>query len=277
MRQTKIRFFRYRGSKLHIVDIFNKLIENTNKKIFIEPFVGSGVIFINTVDKFDQYIINDIDENIICMYKAVINFNYKHFKEAKSLVFEKFGNIEVDKDSYYEFRNFYNENYHFTNKDEKGIFLYFLANSCINSLLRFGPNGMNQSFGERFYFFDENTYNIIKNKLSKTLILNKSYKEIELNDSVVYIDPPYFGTDVSYKKQFEENDLSILIEFIKSNVNNNDIFYSDIENEKSDELLNFGFNKIYTKEINNISPNRFKKGFKKLKTKEEVLYYANSR
>lgn len=273
MRQRKIRFFQYRGSKHHLVEIFNDLIQRSNKKIYVEPFVGSGAIFINLVDKFEHYIINDIDENIICMYNSVVNFNYKDFVNVKDFIFDKFGSIEVDKESYYEYRNFYNEIYHSTDKKERGIFLYFLANSCINSLLRFGPNGMNQSFGERFYFFDENTFNTIKDKLNKTTIENKDYREIELKSSLVYLDPPYFGTLVSYKSEFESHDQIDLINYIKENSSTNDMFYSDLENEVSDQLLQSGFQKISTKKIKNVSPNRFVKGFKENKTKNEVMYY----
>lgn len=255
-----------------MIDVFNDLIQQSDKKIYVEPFIGSGAIFINVADKFDHYIINDLDENIISMYNSVVKFTYKDFVDAKDFLFDKFGDIEMDKDSYYEYRDFYNQIYHGTNKEERGIFLYFLANSCINSLLRFGPNGMNQSFGERFYFFNEGTFNTIKNKLSKTTIENKNYREIELKDSLVYLDPPYFGTDVTYKQQFEKNDLVELINYIKNNSSNN-IFYSDLENEISDQLLQNGFKKIPTKKIKNISPNRFVKGFKENKTKEEVLYY----
>jgi len=273
MKQRKIRFFKYRGSKQHIIDMLNDLIQQTNKKIYVEPFVGSGTIFINITDQFDQYIINDLDENVISMYNSVVKFTYKDFVDVKNFLFDKFGDIEIDKDSYYEYRNFYNQVYHGTDKEERGIFLYFLANSCINSLLRFGPIGMNQSFGERFYFFNEGAFNIIKNRLSKTIIENKDYKEIELKDSLVYLDPPYFGTDVTYKKQFEKNDLVALIDYIIKNSNSNDIFYSDLENETSDQLLQMGFKKTPTKKIKNVSPNRFVKGFKENKTKEEVLYY----
>jgi len=273
MRQRKIRFFQYRGSKHHLIEAFNDLMQQSNKKIYVEPFVGSGAIFINLADKFEHYIINDIDENIISMYNSVVNFNYKDFVDIKDFIFDKFGSIEVDKESYYEYRNFYNEIYHSTDKKERGIFLYFLANSCINSLLRFGPNGMNQSFGERFYFFDENTFNTIKDKLNKTTIENKDYREIELKSSLVYLDPPYFGTLVSYKSEFESHDQIDLINYIKENSLTNDIFYSDLENEVSDQLLQSGFQKISTKKIKNVSPNRFAKGFKENKTKNEVMYY----
>ncbi|GJQ43780.1 MAG: site-specific DNA-methyltransferase (adenine-specific) [Ignavibacteriaceae bacterium] len=269
MNLKQIRFFKYRGSKLHIIDLFNKLIEQTNKKVFVELFVGSGAIFLNTPDIFDLYIINDIDKNIISMWKAINNFNYSHYVETKNKIFEIFGDIKNNKNSYYNFRNFYNENYHFTDKEEKGIFLYFLANTCINSLLRFGASGMNQSFGNRFYFFNENTFNKIKQKMSKTQIFNVNYKDLKIeNESLLYLDPPYYGTDVSYNKQFEINDLNLLIDYIKKN-SNYEVLYSDLSNTISDQLLMHGFKKIETKNMRNISPNRNREFTKQ----QEVIYY----
>jgi len=252
------------------VNLFNELINNANNGVYVEPFLGSGAVFINLPDKFDLYIINDIDKNIMNIWQSVLNFSYKDFVDVKNNIFEIFGDIKNNKDSYYNFRNFYNDYYHFESKEEKGIFLYFLANSCINSLLRFGKSGMNQSFGNRFYIFDEQTFNKIKNKLLKSQIYNVDYRELKnINNSIVYLDPPYFGTDVTYEKQFEKNDLTELIDYIKIYSNSNKILYSDLENEVSDSLLNCNFKKIETKNMRNISPNRNKE----FTNKKEVIYY----
>ena len=62
-----IRAFKYVGSKIFFVNKFNRierLIETSNK-ILIEPFVGSGSIFLNSIGKYKQYVINDTNENVI--------------------------------------------------------------------------------------------------------------------------------------------------------------------------------------------------------------------
>ena len=217
-----------------------------------------------------MYIINDIDENVIYIWKSVLDFSYKDFVDVKNYIYDKFGDIKTNKESYYNFRNSYNDNLHFTNKKEKGLFLYFLANSCINSLLRFSEMGMNQSFGNRLYFLKELDYNIIKNKLRKSQIKNVDYKEIidNFKDCVMYLDPPYSNTDVSYKQEFKNNDQQILIDKIIKLSKHNKIFYSDLENEISNRLLENNFKNVKTKDIINISPNR-----KNNNVRNEVLYY----
>jgi len=156
------KFMRYQGSKDHFVPEFNKLYEKTNKNIFCELFLGSGAIFINCQDSFDEYILNDNNENIMSIWNAVIKFTYNDFMNVKKFIFDKFGDIKTNKEAYYKFRNWYNENIHFSGKTEKGICLYYLANSCINSMLRFGPNGMNQSYGNRLFIFQRMNLIILK-------------------------------------------------------------------------------------------------------------------
>ena len=76
-------------------------------------------------------------------------------------------------------------------------------------MLRFGPNGMNQSFGNRYYSLDEETFNNIKSRLRKTEIYNLDYKEIieKYPDACYFMDPPYFSQKSSYagfsKEQFK--------------------------------------------------------------------------
>lgn len=267
-----IKFFKYQGSKEHIISIVNNIgLINTDHKVYIEPFIGSGTIFINIPDMFDKYIINDIDDNIISMWNALEYYEYDDYVITLTEIFAKFGDIENDKQAYYDFRDYYNNNYHFTTDKKKGLYLYFLTNSCINSMLRFGPNGMNQGFGNRLYLFSEEECNFIKRKLSKTKILNGDFGKVMrgVQDAFIYLDPPYVQRPTTYSKKFDNNQLVELITLIHHMHSKNSIFYSDIENEISDTILKLGFTKITTKEMRNISPLR------KLEfiEKNEVLYH----
>lgn len=266
-----IRMMRYSGSKYNFVEIINEIINKSNKKIFIEPFIGSGSVFINTIDKFDEYIINDVDSNIISIWNAIKEFNYKDWSDRKRYIFNKFGDIKNNKESYYNFRNTYNEKIHFTDKKEKGIYLYFLANSCINSFLRFGPNGMNQSYGNVSYTFNKLSYNKIKMKLKKTKILNLDYTEIEYSNSLLFLDPPYFERDSSYSK-FDNEDNKEFINNIIQYSKNNDVLYTDIYNEEVYKQINKFKRKLLRKQMSNTSPNR-KNNLEKVKGNKEVLYY----
>lgn len=262
-----IQFCRYQGSKRHFVEKFNNLIINTKASRYIEPFVGSGAILFNLEREFDEYIINDVSKPVISIYYAFRDLSYDDYLNALDLTFQKFGDIKSDKDAYYKFRNWYNKEYHFTDKVEKGLFLHILANSCINSMLRFGPNGMNQSFGKRLYTISESDFNSVKIKLQKTVILNKDYKEVikDSLDSLIFLDPPYFERPTSYSNNFLENDLLEFLNTINHIKKGNEIIYTDIYNNDTKKFINLPF--IETKMIRNTSPNS------RVGTHQEVAYY----
>lgn len=267
-----IKFLRYQGSKEHIVSLVNNLgLINSNYRRYVEPFVGSGTIFINLPDVFDEYIINDVDENIISMWSALKFFSYEAYQDTLDFINKTFGDIKENKQSYYNFREYYNKTYHFTDDMKKGLYLYFLTNSCINSMLRFGPNGMNQGFGNRLYFFTKFEYQTIQQKLKKTKIFNTDYSKIirGRSDCFIYLDPPYIERPTTYSNDFKEKQLIELIEIISHLNGKNSIFYSDIETKISDSLSNIGFTKITSKEMRNISPLRESEFIEQ----NEVLYH----
>ena len=251
----KIRFFRYSGNKFKYTELINPIINSSTCKIYVEPFIGSGAILFNLEKEFDKYVINDIDRNVIRIYKTFKEIDYSYYIKELKFLEDNFGNLKTDKnnkidtpkENYYNFRNWFNENHWNSDTIKEGIYLYFLANSCINSLLRFGPNGMNQSFGNRFYKMDELSFNSVKSKLEKVEIHNKDYKEIlKLYPSAFYfLDPPYFSQKSSYQG-FNENEFKEFLELIKDK----NYVYTDILNEYNSILEN----RKLAREMNSTSP-----------------------
>lgn len=261
-----IKFFRYSGSKTRYSKLINSYID-TKSNIYVEPFVGSGAILFNLDREFDQYIINDLDRNIIRIYKTFQKIDYSYYKEHVKNIFNRFGEFVTDqrfatketndksKASFYAFRDWFNENHWKTETIEEGIYLHMLANSVINSFLRFGPNGMNNSFGLRFYELSEQSFNHVQSILNKTTILNCDYKEVfeKYSNAFYFLDPPYFSQSSSYEG-FSENEFKIFLNKIK----NKDFLYTDILNEYNIQFKN----KMLIREMNSTSPltNKFKNG-----------------
>lgn len=243
-------FINYQGSKKHFTKKFNFLISNTKHNTYIEPFVGSGAVLFNLDKRFDNYIINDLNEHVIFMYNTFKTISYDDVLDANNDVLKNFGYIKQSKESFYAFRDFYNEKHHFSNNKEKGIYLYFLANSCINSMLRFGPNGMNSCFGERFKIMSKNDFEHIHRVLQDTTILNKDYRDVLQDNAVIFLDPPYFERPTSYSSNFDAKDLQSFLDEIKSL--QSDIVYTDIYSEKIKEYLDWPHQE--TKVITNSSP-----------------------
>lgn len=238
------KFFRYSGAKDKFTPIINANIK-TDKKIYCEPFIGSGAVLFNLNKSFDKYIINDIDRNIIRIYKSFKNISYEYYKEVIDSVFKEFGRFtddrryiskeagEVAKTNYYNFRNWFNSNHWNTDTELEGIYLHMLANSCINSMLRFGPNGMNQGYGNRCYILGENTFNNIQSILQRTEIHNGSYKDLLKEDAFFFFDPPYASQASSYTG-FSFQDQEEFLELIKDK----EYLYTDILNGVNSKLQN---------------------------------------
>lgn len=226
-----LRFMRYSGSKLKYKELINSYINKSKKTTYIEPFVGSGAILFNLEKTFDRYIINDIDRNIVRMFQTFKSCSYQEYIDSIKFVSSTFGDIKNSKESYYKFRNWFNITHWNTESIEEGLFLHQLANSCINSFIRFGPNGMNQSFGNRFFVLNNDEFNKIHDILQRTEIYNNDYKNLLYHDACFFLDPPYFSQDSSYIGFTEQK----FIEFL-SNIKNIEYVYTDILNEHNFHL-----------------------------------------
>jgi site-specific DNA-adenine methylase len=240
-----VKFFNYSGNKIKSSPLINKYIHNSNSDTYVEPFVGSGGILFNLDKEFKNYVINDIDRNIVRMYETFKVIQYSEYLDAIEFVRTEFGfygpnsrNMPEErkslyKSSYYLFRDWFNETMWNTNSVQEGIYLHILANSCLNYFLRFGPNGMNQSFGDRMYTINQSNFNSVKSILQRTTILNTSYIDVveSYPNALFFLDPPYLSQASSYTG-FNEDDLKQFIEVIKGK----EYIYTDIKNEYNEHL-----------------------------------------
>jgi len=229
-----ICFFNYSGTKLKYASLINEYINliqtKQNAKIYIEPFLGSGSVFFNLESEFDEYILNDIDRNIIRIFQSFKDCSYDYYYSKCSEISNKFGSMK-EKENYYTFRKHFNTHHWNSNSLDEGIYLHLLANSCINSMLRFGPNGMNQGSGKREKFLTEDEFNCINSKLKKATLTSVSYKELLNMDALYFLDPPYYSCDSSYAS-FSEKDLIEFVELIQDK----HYVYTDILNDLNDSI-----------------------------------------
>lgn len=249
------RIYSFMGSKRRMLDIINDLIIKSNKKYFIEPFLGSGIVYLNLCKPFDSHWINDYQYELLLIFK---NAPYILDKLNDVILLEKEYSIETSKEGYYKFRELMNNE-----KDEviKSIMLFMVGNCCINNMLRFNGSKFNQGYGNGKYSNKLDTFKESINYIleTKPKITNCNFIEV-LNEipknSLVFLDPPYLSTsDSSYSKHWNTQNLKDLISFIIKR-NDIDFIYTDIENDINKPLLNI-FNYKNTV-IKNISPNRKK-------------------
>ena len=223
------KIIRYSGSKIKYISQLNRLINHSDKKIYVEPFLGSGALFLNLSKKFDKFIINDIDRNIIRIFMTMKEIEFEDFHELYLLVLKNFGQID-EKDGYYLFRKWFNETQWKKDSVEEGVYLIMLANSCINSMMRFGENVFNQGCGKRDFtkLHDKIAHENIRERLSKTEILNENFFDIKIpNDSLIFADPPYFHRPSHSYIGFNNGDFNNFMTYIKTSKNH--VVYTDIK------------------------------------------------
>lgn len=153
------KLFRYSGNKENFVPVFNDLVNGARFLNYYEPFVGSGSVLYNCISDVPRTFIGDSDPMMVRMHRAVAKFSYDQYIGMVNAVDQKFGDVKESKEAYYGFRNYWNDRFFKDDSEASGMVLIYLASACVNSMLRFGPNGMNQRFGKRKYVIGEQEWN----------------------------------------------------------------------------------------------------------------------
>jgi DNA adenine methylase len=163
-------------------------ITNTIEGRFIEPFVGSGVVFMNM--NAGEYVINDINTDLVLIYKA-LQANGEEFIEMCEELF-------IPENNHQEKYNSLREEFNNTDTKDirRGALFVYLNRHGFNGLCRYNKSGgFNVPFGkyDSVSFPKENLTKAI-DKLKGVIIFNRSFEEImamTVPGDVCYLDPPY--------------------------------------------------------------------------------------
>lgn len=263
-----LRAFNYSGSKFRFLD---KLLEHFPKEIdtFIEPFVGSGSVFLNVNAK--RYIINDYRKDIYYFWKACFEDI-----DRLSLMIDNLNNKDFSiKENYFLFRDEYNKVLKSKDYFEIASRFYVLTNICINNQARWNKDGeFNQGCGERNF---RNNLEIIRDKIKsieKIYIYNFDFSKIPvIKKAFYYFDPPYLIQTSSFDWNIEdEKRLLKYIENVDKFILSNQ-FENNSQSANKNNILLEEFCKKYSIININSSYNSgmFKKRNNKLKTREVLI------
>ena len=202
------------GSKLKLIPwMFQNMYWNGNGT-FIEPFLGSGVVFLNMKPK--KAILNDKNPHTIRLYQDLYEKKLT-LNELKKDIYNEYEKIKIQgKQRFYEISDQFN-----SNPNSKQLLL--LNAFSFQNLMRFNNSGKyNSSFNLR----DQNPMNVI-NRVSGMLqafsqcdiqFYNEDFRDIlplAKENDFVYLDPPYIAKG-GYLKTFTEDDIQNLISWINS-------------------------------------------------------------
>ncbi len=165
---------------------------NTNKAVYVEPFLGGGAILFNLQPQ--KAIVNDYNQELINVYTTVRD------NLDELLDFLKIHEKNNSKDYYYTIRAM-DRDPSFKDKSnvEKAARIIYLNKTCYNGLYRVNSAGQfNTPYGsyKKPNIVNEVLLSAISDYLNSNEIEIKSgdYKDVlsGLNkDSFVYLDPPY--------------------------------------------------------------------------------------
>ncbi len=185
-------FLKWAGGKSRISEDIKKYL--ANGKRLVEPFVGSGAIFLTTT--FEEYLLCDTNVDLINLYN-----NLKQSPDELISKTDEFFSSENNTESkFYEFREEFNA-LESQNIRKSALFVY-LNKHAFNGLCRYNRNGFfNVPYG-RYKSpkcpLEEMQAFSAKSKFAtfKCQDFEKTFKETMKQD-VIYCDPPYVPLSVT--------------------------------------------------------------------------------
>lgn len=263
--------FRYFGSKGRFYSEIKEIFIQSKKNTYIDLFAGGMEVAVNLKEDFKniKVIANVKDEHIesflkcnkiaIKRYKEFAKFLYKNIEKVslKELYVDKKLWIEI-KRKYKKFRK--DNTLNFKNDEIRMVELFASLN-----------NGA--SLSNSFYSSAKiEKIKVYLDKLKNIEIMHNYFNEnLSYKDSFILLDPPYLcGTEVvkigkkgyNYNNNWTEKDDARLVEFVKNNLKNSNVFliFGSLENNLS-KLIQKAFNvdfivKKYKKSIFGISLDR---------------------
>jgi len=178
-------FLKWAGNKYQIVERI-KAVLPPGKRL-IEPFVGSGALFLNTA--YDGYLLADANADLINLYRQLQGGGQAFIDYAGSLFVPHHNTPE----RFYDFRQRFN---HAQDHREKAALFVYLNKHCYNGLCRYNAKGeFNVPFGRyaKPYFPAEEMVAFYQHAQRATFMQANFMETMAAAQpgDVVYCDPPY--------------------------------------------------------------------------------------
>lgn len=182
------------GSKASIIDTLRQHLP-AGKRL-VEPFVGSGAVFLNT--DYDSYLLCDINSDLINFHNVAKNLPEQLIREARNLFKQ-----QADEVGYYAVRADFNLRCDSNFLYRAAQFLY-LNRHGYNGVCRYNLSGdFNVPFGHRKapYFPEDEIHAFAeKAQAKKAAFLCCTFQEsirMAQAGDVIYCDPPYIPASKS--------------------------------------------------------------------------------
>lgn len=183
---TKIRpFLKWAGSKYNCLNEVLTALPKGNR--LIEPFGGSGVVFMNTA--YSSYVLGESNRDLINIYALLKNQGESFINLCQTYFQPQFN----QKEKYYELRTQFNQ---LSDSEQRSMLFLYLNRHGYNGLCRYNSKGIyNVPFGlysKPYFPRDEMTLFHEKSQSVHFVIqdFRKTFAMARAGD-VIYCDPPY--------------------------------------------------------------------------------------
>jgi len=184
--QNRVKpFLKWAGNKTQLLERLKPLLPEARR--LIEPFAGSGAVFLNT--EYSRYLLADSNQDLISLYHYLQKEGLEFIKYCRPF-FEPENN---NKPMFYELRNLFNTTHE--TRLKAALFLY-LNKHAYNGLCRYNSQGgYNVSFGRYLKpYFPEKEMQLFFKRAKKATFSHKDFNhtlKLAKSGDVVYCDPPY--------------------------------------------------------------------------------------
>lgn len=185
MKNKQRAFLKWAGGKYTLSDMIRKMLPQGSR--LIEPFAGAGSIFLNT--SFDNYLLNDINKDLINLYKTLQYKPELFICDAAKFFTEDFNDAE----EYYQIRKQFNET---DDPYQRSLMFLYMNRHGYNGLCRYNSKGgYNVPFGKyKRPYFPAKELVIFAEKAQRAEFVCESYRDTfarAKDGDVIYCDPPY--------------------------------------------------------------------------------------
>jgi DNA adenine methylase len=178
-------FLKWAGSKYRCLDAI--LASFAPAKRLIEPFTGSGAVFVNSC--YPHYLLAEINQDLVSLYRYLQKEGPYFIDYCESFFVPENNSAE----QYYLFRDEFN---HGTDSRHRAAIFLYLNRHGYNGLCRYNQRGIyNVPFGryKRPYFPHREMLHFYQKSQHATFIygdFHETFRHAEAGD-LIYCDPPY--------------------------------------------------------------------------------------
>lgn len=205
------------GIKTKLVPFIKKSVKRNEDGLWIEPFVGTGVVAFNIKPK--RALLVDKNQYIIALYQGIQKKEITSRGVRDFLEFHGAKLLQRGKEYYLEMREQFNNN-------GDPLYFLFLNRSDFNGMIRFNRHGkFNVPFCQKPNRFAKAYITKICNQVDRVADVIRdndwqfvcdSWQKAFLSageDDYIYLDPPYIGRDTSYVGEWPEEEAVSLADY----------------------------------------------------------------